>query len=135
MGTRRSAAVVALAVVGLLAGCASQGDSSGGTIGWSTSETAAAAAPSLNADDSTRVASWRLLSSSADGSTLSIGVAVGGGCERLDRVDVVESESSVTITPILLTGLAEACADSLTTEDRAVSLQNPLGERTLVHGD
>ncbi|WP_440709868.1 hypothetical protein [Herbiconiux sp. YIM B11900] len=67
--------------------------------------------------------------------TLTIGVAVGGGCERLDRVDVVESESSVTITPILLTGLAEACADSLTTEDRAVSLQSPLGERTLEHGD
>jgi hypothetical protein len=84
---------------------------------------------------SARVASWRLISTSPDGTELTLGVALGGTCERLDTVHVQESTSSVTITPIVRTGLADACTDSLSLVQSTVDLANPLGARTLVHGD
>jgi hypothetical protein len=75
------------------------------------------------------------MSTSSDGRTLEIGVTVGGGCERLEQVKVVESAVSVTITPILSTGLAEACADSLQIVSRSVPLEAALDGRVLVHGE
>jgi hypothetical protein len=82
----------------------------------------------------TRVTSWRLLSTNADGTELTIAVGMGGTCEKFDHIDVTESDSSVTITPILVTNLAGACADSLMSFEQKVVLQNPVGTRDLIHG-
>jgi hypothetical protein len=95
----------------------------------------ASAETSPTAGGSTRWASWELVSTSSDGKTLEIGVTVGGGCERIEDVEVVESAVSVTITPIVSTGLAEACADSLQIVRRSVPLETSVDGRVLVHGE
>lgn len=129
--TTVASGIVMLAVMGFVAGCATQGGSSGLTHATVGSDVRSSA----TRDDTTRVGSWRMLSTSADGMTLTIGVTVGGGCERIDRVDVTESQTTITITPIILMGLADACADSLATVEQSVFLHDPVGERALVHGE
>ncbi|MFB2598051.1 hypothetical protein ACEXQE_09690 [Herbiconiux sp. P17] len=103
--------------------------------GVDSSTASSSDAPAPSATTSIRWASWRLLSTSGDGMELTLGVNLGGTCERLDSVQVEESDTSVTITPIVQTGLADACTDSLSLVQSTVDLDAPVGSRMLVHGD
>lgn len=69
----------------------------------------------------------------ASGNEVSITVAVGGTCERLARVDVTESEASVTLEAIVerAVGPSVVCGDMMTFEEVTVTLREPLADRAL----
>jgi hypothetical protein len=90
--------------------------------------------PTANPPGTPRVASWQLLSTSADGRQLTIAVLLGGTCEEIEYVSVAESATSVSIAPVLRTGLYGACADSLVLERGTIELKAPLDARALLHG-
>jgi hypothetical protein len=74
---------------------------------------------------------------SIDGSTLSIVVAVGSGsCDRFQRVVVEETPEDVTITAVVETRsanlLGQGCDMDMNFEYVDLTLEEPLGERSLV---
>jgi hypothetical protein len=91
--------------------------------------------PIVNPPGRAAVGSWRLLSTQDQGRRLNLFVTVGGSCERLDYLKITESVSSVTITPVLRTGLHQACSDVLGSVRGWIDLRAPLGDRSLVHGN
>ncbi|MEO8458693.1 MAG: hypothetical protein ABI559_12890 [Chloroflexota bacterium] len=66
-------------------------------------------------------------------SEIAITVAVGGGCDRFERLDVMETGTAVGIYAFYreTTRPDEACTEELNVEQKTVTLSAPLGVRTL----
>jgi hypothetical protein len=72
--------------------------------------------------------------SARDGDSLSITVAVGGGCDEFDLIATSEDENTVTIHAYIRVQGAtdEPCTLELKLKDVTVQLDAPLGDRTLL---
>jgi hypothetical protein len=93
-------------------------------------------APTPKGDYKTKATDWFLQSISSDGRTLSIVYTMSGvasGCERKATAQAVESADKVIVTAnkSVLQG-NHACTEELGYIDAFVTLNSPLGSRTLV---
>jgi len=76
---------------------------------------------------------WRLTEAPND-TTLHLMIAIGGGCEEFERVDVEETDLAVTISAYIRhssPGPSSACTTELNTMLYDVKLQEPLRDRSL----
>ncbi len=87
-----------------------------------------------NPNGTLSVGSWRLLSESADRTQLAVNIDIGGGCDHLDYVNIIQSTTSITITPVIRTDFSVGCTTQLTTAGGTIDLPIPQGSRPLVHG-
>jgi hypothetical protein len=73
------------------------------------------------------------LNEAPDGNTLSLAVAVGGSCDKFDRIATSEDEHAVTVHAYVKSQseTGAACTLELSVQSETVQLDAPLGDRTL----
>jgi hypothetical protein len=73
------------------------------------------------------------LNEAPDGATLSLAVAVGGSCDKFDRIATSEDEHTVTVHAYVKSQseTGAACTLELSVQSETVQLDAPLGDRTL----
>jgi hypothetical protein len=75
---------------------------------------------------------WRL-SEPPDGRRLEVGIAVGNSCDSFERIEVTETETSVTVqTFSRKDNSRQGCDDILLHHEETVELDEPLGDRELL---
>lgn len=96
--------------------------------------TALPTSPTPHATGKVQEGGWRLLG--AKGHDIYLLVIIGSSCDSLDYMRVVESDSSITITPVILHNQPAGviCPLNLRGTQGFVTLAEPLGDRRLIHG-
>lgn len=96
--------------------------------------TALPTSPASHPTGTMQAGGWRLLGS--NGRNIDLFVTVGGTCDSLSYLRVVESDSTVTITAVILHDqpAGTLCGASLSGRKGFITLAAPIGHRRLIKG-
>jgi hypothetical protein len=96
--------------------------------------TALPTSPTPHPTGTMQAGGWRLLGS--NGRNIDLFVTVGGTCDSLNYLRVVESDSTVTITAVILHDqpAGTLCGASLSGRKGFITLAAPIGHRRLIKG-
>lgn len=99
---------------------------------------AATAAPLISPEQSHGLTSspWKLIAISRNGRTLTLQASQGGGCDKPGGIELTQTKTSVEVTSLYEQGSpppGTACAAYLATPVWSIQLEDPLGNRALIH--